>query len=751
MPIRFLAPLALLLGLPGGLHPRLAAADVSFEREVMPVLSRAGCNAGACHGNLNGKGGLKLSLKGENPAADLAALTRDMLARRVDPHRPADSLILLKATGKVPHEGGIRFSNLSTEYSILSAWIANGCPPEAENSPKLAKLEVSPASKILIEPAGLREENDAPLSFRVTVTAHFSDGTKRDVTHLAAFEFTAVGIARITPAGEVLRENAGETVLLVRYLSQVQPVRIVFLPNRPIPEMGNVPANNEIDRLVFAQLKELRLKPAEHAPDHVFLRRAYLDTLGMLPTVEETRAFLADADPKKREKLIDTLLTRPEFAEYWAQKWSDLLRNEEKALDRKGVAVFYRWIAANLAHDRPLNEFARDILAATGSTYANPPANFWRAVREPTQRSEAVAQVFLGIRIGCARCHNHPFDRWTSDEYYGFAALFARIDYRVLDNDRKDKLDKHEFVGEQIVFQNRDGEVTNPRTKQPAKPVFLGAKAPNFGTESDRLTSLADWVASPDNPFFARAQANRIWLHLMGRGLVDPNDDFRVTNPPTNPELLDWLAADFAAGGFRLKRTVKTIMMSRVYQLASTVRDSSTMSDERHHSHALVQPLEAEQLLDAISQVTDVPVQFKGYPLGLRANQVPAPPQSGRRGFEGMGERFLKTFGKPERLLTCECERNDDPGLLQAFQLITGELMNAMIRDPDNRVGKLLSAGKTDAEMLEEVYLAALCRKPTETEAKKLLAILANAKDRRAAWEDVLWAVVNSKEFLLRR
>src|SRR5262249_12333109 len=368
----------------------------------------------------------------------------------------------------------------------------------------------------------------------------------------------------------------------------------------------------------------------------------------------------------------DSLLERPEFAEYWAQKWSDLLRNEEKALDKKGVAVFYRWIAAQLAADRPLNEFARDILAARGSTYANPPANFWRAIRDPLQRSESVAQVFLGVRVGCAKCHNHPFDRWTIDDYYGFAALFTRIDYRVLENNRKDNLDKHEFVGEQIVWQNRTAEMQNPRTKRDAKPKFLGAPTPEMGDNDDRLAAAADWIAPRDNPFSARAQANRIWLHLMGRGLVDPNDDFRATNPPTNPELLDWLAADFAKGGFRLKRTVKTIMTSRTYQLAATVRDRPIMSHDLHHSHPPLPPLEAEQLLDALAQVTGVPVQFKGSPLGLRANQIPAPPQTGRRfGGEGVAEKFLKAFGKPDRLLTCECERNDDPGLLQAFQLIT--------------------------------------------------------------------------------
>ncbi len=719
-----------------------AAGEVSFERDVLPVLTRAGCNAGACHGNLNGKGGLKLSLKAEDAPADFAALTRDMLARRTDPIRPDESLILKKATAQVSHEGGARFAQNSAEYAILREWVARGAKFDAPGGPTLAKLVVTPASKILVDPAD---------RFRVSATAHFSDGRTRDVTALAAFEFTQVGVAKINPDGEVIREQPGEVVLLVRYLSQVEPVRIVFLPDRPVPEMGAAVVNNKIDEFVFAQLKELRLRPADLAPDHVFLRRAYLDAIGLLPTPDEARAFLASSDPKKRERLIDSLLARPEFAEYWAQKWADLLRNEEKALDRKGVAVFYRWIAAQFAVDRPLNEFARDILAARGSTYENPPANFWRAIRDPLQRSESVAQVFLGIRVGCARCHNHPFDRWTIDDYYGFAALFARIDYRVLENKRRDDLDKHEFVGEQIVWQNRTGEMPNPRTKHSAKPRFLGAPTPDLG-EGDRLQAVADWIAAPDNPFFARAQVNRIWLHLMGRGLVDPNDDFRATNPPTNPELLDWLARDFAAGGFRLKRMVKVIMLSRTYQLSATTRDRSTMADDLHHSHAAVQPLEAEQLLDALAQVTGVPVQFRGYPLGMRANQIPAPPQTGRRfGGEGMGEKFLKTFGKPERLLTCECERNDDPGLLQAFQLITGDLMNSLVRDPDNRLGKMLSAGKSDAEMLEEFYLAALGRPPTATESKKLLTLLAPAKDRRAAWEDVLWALLNSKEFLLRR
>ncbi len=750
LPARTSAVLAALVLTSGALRPPLArAADVtaayapvSFEREVMPVLTRAGCNMGACHGNLTGKGGLKFSLRGEDPANDHAILTRDMLARRLDPHDPDNSLLLRKAAGKVPHEGGARFTTQSSEYAVLRSWVAAGCPADPPGGPKIARLEVTPRHKILVEPLD---------RFTIRATAHFSDGTTRDVTPLAAFDQTTVGIAKVSPTGEVVREQAGETVVLVRYLGRVVPVRAVFLPDRPLPDMTDARPNNKVDELVFAQLKELRLAPAELAPDHVFLRRAYLDALGVLPSPAESRRFLADITPDKRDRLVDELLKRPEFAEYWAQKWADLLRVEEKSLDRKGVAVFYRWIAAQIAADRPLNEFARDVLSARGSTYANPPANFYRAVRDPTTRAESAAQVFLGVRVACARCHNHPFDRWTSDEYYGFAALFARVDYRMPGNDKKDKLDSHEFVGEQVVFSPHAGEVTNPRTKAPARPKLLGAKTAALDADADRLAVVADWVAAPDNPFFARAQVNRVWLHLMGRGLVDPNDDFRATNPPSNPELLDWLAKDFAAHDFRLKHAVKRVMASRTYQLAALARDTSTMGDDLHHSHALVLPLEAEQLLDALTRVTGSAMAFEGFPKGTRANQVPAPSQSGRNGRAGMGDRFLKVFGKPERLLTCECERSDDPGMMQAFQLISGEVMNAMLADPKNRVGKLLAAGATDAAMLDEFYLAALCRPPTDAEKDKLLAYLAGAKDRRAAWEDVVWGLLNAKEFLLRR
>lgn len=716
-----------------GFAPPAAAADVSFRNEVMAVLSRAGCNAGACHGNLNGKGGFRLSLRGEDPDADLRALTRDHFGRRVDPLSPAESLVLMKAAGQLPHEGGTRFLPTGKEYAILRDWIATGCRPDPADAPRLVGLDVTPRERTVAAPAD---------RVALRAAARFSDGTTRDVTELAAYETTAVGVAKVLPTGEAVKEQDGEVVVLVRYLDRQVPVRLAFIPDRPAPDLSGVPVNNQIDRLVLNQLRELRLAPADLCSDEVFVRRAYLDACSIVPTADEARRFLADRSPDKRDRLIGELLARPEFAENWAQKWSDLLRNEEKSLDRKGVQVYHRWIKGWLAEDEPLTEFAAAILAARGSTYENPPANFYRAVRDPYQRAESAAQVFLGLRVGCAKCHNHPFDAWTQDDYHRFVALFARIDYRVPANDRKDNLDAHEFVGDQVVLVKRDGELTHPRGGT-AVPKFLGADTPDL-SGGDRLAAVAAWASDPANPFFARAQANRVWFHLTGRGLVDPVDDFRASNPPSNPALLDHLAAAFAEGGHRLKPLVRHVMRSRTYQLASA-------ADGAQFAAAAVQPLKAEQLLDALSVVLDVPVNFPGYPAGTRAGQMPAPPQTGRKGTAGMGPRFLKVFGKPDRLLTCECERSDEPGMIQAFQMLTGEPLTSMLKEPNNRIGKSLAAGAEDAAILDDLCLSALARRPTAAERAKLLDYVGTAKDRRAAWEDVAWGLVNAKEFLLRR
>lgn len=743
--IMFLA--AQLFAWHGFTHSRLSASEgptgdntVSYHRQVLPVLTRAGCNMGACHGSLNGKGGMKLSLKGEDPASDYAVLTRELQGRRVSIPFPDESLLLKKATGQTPHEGGVRIRPGSQEYALIRTWIAQGCQTDPDARVKLKSFRVEPRQCFVVDPDD---------RIRIQATAEFTDGRCYDVTGLCATECSNVGVTQVLPTGEVLRETYGETIILVRYLDQVRPVRVVFLPRRPEPEMTDFVPANEIDRLVASQLRAYRIAPAGLAPDHIFLRRAYLDVIGILPTAEEARLFLSDKTLDRREKLIDSLLNRPEFAEYWAQKWSDLLRIEEKSLDKKGSAHFYRWIASQVAQDRPLNEFARDIISSRGSTYVNPAANFYRALRDPYARAEAVAQVFLGVRISCARCHNHPFDRWTLDDYYSFAAAFSRIQYRILSNDVADFLDKHEFVGEQIVYLAPDAVISHPRTGERVAPRLLGGPSV---TQSDYAQAVADWIADPDNPYFARTQINRIWRHLMKRGLVEPNDDFRDTNPPSNPDLLEWLAKDFAKHGFRLKHAIKRIMSSRTYQLSAICQETAFPEDESHFSRSLMTPLEAEQLYDALVQVTGVAIKFDGYPKGLRAKQIPTPPVIPRRGGQlGVGERFLKVFGKPDRLLSCECERSDDRNLLQAFQMITGELVNTMLSETNNRLGQWLSLGLNDEEILDELYLSSLSRFPSQNERNKLLEFIHLGNNRRASFEDILWALLNSKEFLLRQ
>lgn len=720
--------------------PVHAAAPISFRQEVMAVLSRAGCNQGTCHGNLNGKGGFKLSLRGQDSALDFATLTRDMLGRRCNPQQPESSLLLLKPTASVPHEGGQRFAVGSPEYQILRRWLAEGMHDDGNRLPAVTRLEVTPDEAFLVQPA---------TTVTVKAQAVFADGSRKDVAGLAVFESTNPKI-EITRNGEVHSSEPGETTIVVRYLEQQASAQLAFVPARPQFRWSNPPVHNYIDTHVFARLQKLRMNPSDLCSDGDFLRRAYLDLLGVLPTPTETRAFLASASSDKRAKRIDDLLERPEFADYWAQRFSDFLRNEEKQLDRKGVRVFYQWIRQAIAENRPLNEFARELIASRGSTYQEPAANYYRALRDPYTRAEATAQVFLGIRMQCAKCHNHPFNSWTQNDYHQLAAFFARVDYKIVENNRRDRLDKHEFIGEQIVFMDGKSEVKHPVSGAVLAPKFLGGDTFRTGSKKDRLQALADWVADPHNPFFARTQANRLWSYLLGRGIVDPNDDFRQSNPPANGPLLEALAKDLADHNFDMKHLIRTIMNSRTYQLSAVPNDTNA-ADETNFSHALIRSLPAEPLLDAVTQVTGVPVEFDGYPLGLRATQLPGMPIASRRQKLTEGLKFLRTFGKPERLLNCDCERNDNTTLSQALQFITGPLINKAVSAADNRLGQLLKAGKSNSDILEEFYLAALCRLPADTECSALLARIEAAPDRRAALEDVLWALLNSKEFLLRK
>jgi hypothetical protein len=704
----------------------------------MAVLSKSGCNMGTCHGNQNGKAGFKLSLRGEDADWDHRALTRDMLGRRTDPNNPDQSLILLKATAQLAHEGGQRFKKDSGEYGMVREWIVGGMKDD-QAAPRPSRLVVTPAEKILVEPSN-------EVQFRVE--AEFTDGSRRDVTSLACYE-PAAQLVKVTPQGLAQSTRPGETTVIVRYLNQQVPVRLAFVPNRPGFVWSNPRAQNFIDEHVFAKLKSLRINPSVVCTDTEFVRRVYLDLLGILPTAEEARSFAKDRRGDKRGRLIDALLQRPEFADFWALKWADLLRNEEKVLDNKGVQAFYRWIRQSVAENKPVDQFVRELLTARGSTYENPAANYFRALRDPVTRAESTAQLFLGTRLQCARCHNHPFDRWTQADYYDWADVFAPVTYKIIDNRRRDGLDTHEFNGEQIVWRSDKSEVKNPRTGKPAHARLLGSATAM--EEDGELERLASWLTSPDNKLFARAQVNRIWYHLTGRGIVDPIDDFRPTNPPSIPSLLDALADEFVQHKYDLRHMVRVIMNSRAYQ-TSVVPNESNTSDESNFSHMLVRRLTAEQLLDAQNEVTGVSSRFNGYPAGVHATQIPGVRAVRPRDRKlSDADTFLKVFGKPERVLTCECERSMETTMGQAFQLISGPGINELLTESDNRLGRLLRSGKASGAMVDELYWTALSRAPTAAELEQCSRRLGEAKDERRALEDLTWALLNAKEFVLRR
>ena len=724
---------------------RGAEGPASFRNDVMAVLSKAGCNAGACHGNKNGKGGFKLSLRGEDPNNDYLALTRDASARRTNPLEPDKSLILLKATAQIAHEGGLRFRPDSPEYKILHGWVSAGVPRDADNVPTLQRLEVTPSRQVLVEPS---------LEAKMTATAVFSDGARRDVSRMAVYE-QSVEMAKVSPDGVVSRgEKFGETTVIVRYLQLQQPVRLAFVPARPSFAWDAPPPRNYIDEHVFAKLRTLRMNPSRPCTDGEFARRAYLDLLGIPPTPEEAKAFVSDRRGDKRQRLVESLLARPEHADFWALKWADLLRIEERTLDRKGVQGFHRWIRQAVADNMPLDKFVRELVAVRGSTYANPAANYYRALRNPVERGEATAQVFLGVRLNCAQCHNHPFDRWTQDDYYGWADVFGRVSYKVLENRRRDDNDGHEFIGEQVVYEASEGGVKNPRTDAPAKTRLLGDASVALDGERSRLDALAAWMTSEKNALFARAQVNRVWFHLMGRGLVDPVDDFRATNPATHPELLDALAADFVARGYDVRYLIKLITSSQTYQLSGEPNETNR-DDEANYARTVPRRLTAEQLLDAQHAAAAVPSSFNGYPAGTRAGQVAGVQMPRQRRREGGGpsasDQFLVTFGKPPRLLSCDCERSNETTLGQTFHLISGPQITKLIAQSDNRIGKGLAGGKTDEQVIDELYWAALTHAPTPEELAAMLAHVKETGDRRKGLEDVMWALLNAKEFVLRK
>jgi hypothetical protein len=725
-----------LLSLTSATFAASTPAPVSFHTDVMAVLSKAGCNAGACHGNRNGKGGFKLSLRGQDPAADFASLTRDLFGRRTNAIEPEKSLILLKPTTAISHQGGKRFAVDSKPYRILHDWIAQGMRfDDSGNTPIVTALEITPDRKVLVAP-----DNQV----KITATAIYSDGAKRDVSDLAVYE-QSQELAKVAADGLVTRGRNGEAAVVVRFLQYQQVVRLAFVPGQFVEWQPNK-ERNYIDTQIQSKLKELHINPSDACNDLQFMRRAYLDLLGILPTAQEARDFAADTSDGKRAKLVDALLDRSEYADFWALKWSDLLRNEERSLDRKGVQAFHHWIRQSVAENKPLNQFARELAGARGSTYLNPPANFYRAERDPLERGEDAAEVFLGVRLKCARCHNHPFDRWSQDDYYNWADVFGRLNYRVIENRRTDTNDKHEFIGEQFVYESDEGDLADPRPGHKTKPMLLGTGTTIADDQEDRLDALAQWMTADTNPFFARAQVNRIWFNLMGRGLVDPVDDFRATNPPSHPELLDALTVDFVKSGYDVRHMIRLIMSSQAYALSSTPNESNA-EDEIDYSHNIPRRLAAEQMLDCQYEVSGMTASFTGYPKGMRAEQIPGAQPSRK---PSAAEVFLTTFGKPPRELACECERSSDTTLGQTFQLISGREIGRMIAGSDNRIGKMVGEGKSDEQIIGDLYWTALTRAASDTEMKAMVAHVVAAKDRRAGLEDVLWALLNAKEFVLR-
>ncbi len=694
-------------------------SPVSFRRDVIPAFSQAGCNMGACHGTPTGKGGFRLSLRGYLPDQDFATLSREIAGRRINTLSAETSLLLRKPLGQVPHEGGLRLAKGSKSYEFLRDWIALGAHDDPESTLP-TRIEILPGARVL---------NDAAQTQQIVVLAHDDKGYVRDVTAICYFDSSNPSIAEVDADGYVRFKARGEVAVVAHYLNLVANVRLTHLTAVPGFIAAKVPHDNLIDHAVFAKLNRMRIPPSSTCDDSEFLRRATLDLVGMLPTTDETRAYLAEPEGSRRALLINRLLDRPEFNEFWALKLADVLRANGRLIQPKGAYVFHRWIRACLEKNMPMDQFVRELLTADGSTYRNPAANYYRVSRDPETAMESTAQLFLGVRIQCAKCHNHPFERWTQDDYYGFAAFFAQVGRK-----------KGNLLEEEVIYPRTTGDVRQPRTGRVMPPKALGGPVLDQPGSPDRRVRLATWLAGPQNPFFAKSLVNRVWFHVMGRGIVEPIDDFRDSNPASNDELLDGLATDFVKNGYDLKRLVRLIASSRVYAL-SAHPNALNKDDSLYFSHAIAKLFPAEVLLDSISSFTGSQTAFENLPKGARATQIP----------DGKIENaFLKTFGRPARELACECERESDSNLSQALQLIGGATVNGKLRDDNGRMARLASSKATPDEIAHELYTAAFSREPTADERAAVRKHLATAPDRRQAVEDLGWALINSKEFLFR-
>lgn len=691
--------------------------QVQFTRDVLPVLTLKGCNGGNCHGSMHGKNGFKLSQFGYDPRHDYDMIVRGAFGRRANLQEPAQSLVLLKPTSTISHGGGTRFAVNSPEYRMIAEWIAQGAPgPSRAWSVAVERLEVIPSEWVMSDP-GMEQQ--------IVVLAHYTDGTVKDVTRMVKYIPKDSSVVSTSAEGLVRSHGPGETSILVQASGAVGVARVAVLANPPLRYYPSLRSHNFVDDLVFAKLRRLHVIPSELCSDEVFIRRSFLDVIGTLPTADEVRSFLAEESPGKRARLIDALLARPEYADYWGLIWGDLLTvRTVVGSGESGTIYLDQWLRDQLRENVPMDRFVTQLIAGTGSTQKFRGLSFVVS-RPPEQVASYFSQLFLGVRIQCAQCHDHPFEKWTRSDYFGMVAFFAGV------GTKASKLGT-------LVYDDPEKQITSPVTGKPAVPGFLGNGPMPLEDGVSRRTTLANWITSPENPYFARTMSNRIWKHFMGVGLVEPVDDFRETNPPTNPDLLDALARDFVRNGYDLKRLMKTIMNSRVYQLSSETNRTNE-SDSQNYSHHYVRRIYAEPLLDGINQITGAPHRFRfGYP-GMKAVELHD---------SVTPDAFLQAFDRNRRESICEREENIT--LLQTMALITGEAINEKIGFAGGTIDRLLEAARSDREVIEELYLRAMSRYPSRHETNTILEVVKERQSRRNGFQDLLWALLNSKEFLFK-
>lgn len=690
----------------------------NFERDVVPILSRHGCNSSGCHGKAEGQNGFKLSVFGFDPAADYAALLHESRGRRVELTRPDASLLLTKASGRTPHGGGARIAPQSAAYRVLRDWIAAGARFGLPDDPHVTSITLKPTDQVM-------QFGDR---VALNVVATYSDGQRIDVTGLARYQSNNEGLATVDAAGIVQAGNVpGDVAVMAAFMGQVATFRVLLPHANTDTEIAAPAAQNFIDELVDRKLQRLGIVPSPRCSDADFLRRATIDITGTLPEVGETRRFLADGSDDKRATLVNRLLAQPAYASYWALKWSDLLRVDREQLGHRAAFEYYDWIRESFASNQPWDQTARELLTAEGPLAKAPAGNLYRVVSKPGERASLVSQVLLGVRIECAQCHHHPFDRWGQEDYLGMQSFFVQPKFKTGPR------------GDLLYTTQSAADAVHPRTKQRIPAFALGQTRPLESPTGDRRRVLADWMTAPQNEWFARNFANRMWAHFLGRGLVEPVDDMRLTNPPSNPELLDALAEHFVASGFDVQELIRVITASRTYQ-ASVATNATNKLDEQNYSRALLRPLQAEVLLDAICQATGVPEKFDGLPAGLRAielwdSHVPS--------------EFLKTFGRPTRATTCECERVSEPNVAQVLKILNSSRLQDKLTHADGNIARWVRLYPDDQRLVEELYLAFYSRFPTPAEQQYAQDHLQRqSTQRQKVAEDLAWSLMNTTEFL---